>query len=84
MQRDIFKIERPADEIAGYPMPARSFTVEANEFCPDDRARAVRFTIWQDASALSGHTVVNGEFSLSTQERRDLVAFLTSLPDHND
>lgn len=85
MQRDTFKIDRPEDRMDDRMlMPARSFMVEAKEYVPDNRARAVRIIITQEPSAMSGHTFVKADFALSPQERRDLVAFLAALPDHND
>lgn len=81
MQSDTFKIERPEEPAPGFAMPARSFTVTAAEYLPNAPDRAVSVTIWQDASARTGHTVVKGEFNLSLQERKDLIAFLSALPD---
>lgn len=77
MKTDEFKIEREDD---GF-LPRRSFTVTAAEYVPDDPSRAVKLNIWQAPSAMSGHTIVNGEFNLSLQERRELIAFLSALPD---
>jgi len=77
MAKEEFIIERPADEFS----PERSFTVTAKTFVPDNEARAVRVQIWGDAHPSTGHTVTKADFALSLQERKNLIAFLSALPD---
>lgn len=72
-----FDIIRNADQF----LPHRSFAVTASTVVPDDPMRAVRVYIWQDASPMTGHVVADASFALSLQERKDLIAFLQSLPD---